>query len=498
MLTHFASLFRGSALAHGTYDKHTENMATLLSPATEEDFRRHIIGDLGLGIVPVNEEGLCYFGAIDIDIDTIDHKELYGRVTAKNLPLNVCRSKSGGAHLYIFFREPQQSTFTQNTLRKFASLLGFPNKTEIFPKQTKSSPANIGNWINLPYFNATNTLRYCVDDRGSLDVEEFLASVKYYTGKEKIDGSFNSDLIQIDQMPPCLKTLTQEGLPVGTRNAGLFSFGVFYRKSSPNGWEDKLRYHNQNYISPSLGSREVEALIKSISNRQYQYKCDEEPLCSYCDRKTCLTLPFGVGNKPWEDGNNFDEITAQNLRKILTDPPTYILEVNSKDIHLSSDEFRNFERFRKRLFEIQDMIVRPIKQAQWEQKIKGLLQNKTDIEAPEDASNMGSVNDRIDDFLALCDRAKSKEDLLRGMPILENEKILFRVEFLQKYLLSQKTFIDNQDLYSLLHRRQCRYDLIKIKGRVVRAWSIPVELVNRQTENYTDAIFEKEEDDSGL
>ena len=463
-MTHFSSLFRGSGLAHGTYDKHTENMATLLSPATEEDFRRHLTGDLGLGIVPVNEQGLCYFGAIDVDIDTIDHKELYGRVAARALPLNVCRSKSGGAHLYIFFREAQQASFVQNLLRKYASLLGFPNKTEIFPKQSKSTPANIGNWINLPYFNAANTVRYAVKDSGSLDFEEFMSSVVYYTGKEKVDESFNGNLIQIDLMPPCLKTINEEGLGAGQRNAGLFSYGVFYRKSSPNGWQDKLRHYNQNYVSPPLGSRELEALIKSLASRTYQYKCDEEPCVSRCDRKTCLTLQYGVGNKAWEDENNFDEITTQNLRKILTDPPTYIVEVNSKDIHLSSDEFRSFEKFRKRLFETQDMVVRPIKQAQWEQKLKGLLANKIDIEAPEDASNLGAVNDKIDDFLALCDRSKSREDLLRGMPILENSKILFRVEYLQRYLVSQKTFIENQDLFSLLHRRQCRYDLIKIKG----------------------------------
>lgn len=495
MLSQFQSLFRGSSLAHGTWEKSTGNMATLLSPATEEDYRRHIVGDLGLGIVPVNENGTCYFGAIDIDIDTVDHKELYEKVAARNLPLSVCRSKSGGAHCYVFFKEPHPAVEVQTLLRKWASLLGYPSKTEIFPKQTKSTKANIGNWINLPYFNADMTVRYAVNTKGSIELDEFLNSVKYYTGKEKIDEKLNEGLVQIDLMPPCLKTLTEEGLPSGTRNVGLFSYGVFYRKSSPNNWQDKLRYHNQNYVSPSLPSREVEALIKSIGDRQYQYKCDEEPLCSHCDRKTCLTLPFGVGHKPWEDENNFDEITVGNLRKILTDPPTYILEVNSKDIHLTSDEFRTFEKLRKRVFEIQDAVIRPIKQAQWEQKIKGLLASKKDIEAPEDASIFGAVISKIDDFLALSERSKGREDLLRGMPIMEREKILFQVDYLQRYLSSQKVTIANQDLFSILHRRQCTYTLIKIKGKVVRAWAIPMSVVNRQTEDYTEAEFQPEESD---
>jgi hypothetical protein len=468
-------------------------MATTLSPATEDDYKKHLDGVLGLGIVPVNEEGKCYFGAIDIDIDTIDHKDLYARVLARNLPLSVCRSKSGGAHLYVFFRDPHPASSVQTLLKKWAGLLGFPSKTEIFPKQTKSTPNNIGNWINLPYFNGENTVRYSVNDRGSIDIGEFLSSVRYFTGEEKIDENVKENLIQIEDMPPCLRTLTREGLPPGTRNVGLFSYGVFYRKSSPNGWADKLRYHNQNYVSPPLGSREVEALIKSIGDRQYQYKCDEEPLCSHCDRKTCLTLPYGIGNKPWEDDNNFDEIVVGNLRKILTDPPTYILEVNSIDLHLSSDQLRGYDKLRKRVFEIHDAVIRPMKQAQWEQKLRELLASKIEIQAPDDASEYGAISAKIDDFLCLSERTKSRDDLLRGMPIVEKEKILFQVSYLQKYLASQKVIIDNKDLFSILHRRQCNYDMIKIKGKVVRAWSIPTKLVNRQEEEFSDAVFDHEE-----
>src|ERR1035437_1932790 len=294
-------------------------------------------------------------------------------------------------------------------------------------------------------------------------------------------------------MPPCLKELTDEGLPTGTRNVGLFSYGVFYRKSSPNGWQDKLRYHNQNYVSPPLASREVEALVKSLESRQYQYKCDESPLCEHCDRKTCLTLPYGIGNKPWEDDNNFDEIVVSNLRKIVTDPPTYILEVNGRDLHLESDSFRSYDKLRKRAFEIHDAVIRPMKQAQWEQKLRGLLATKTDIEAPDDASSYGAINSKIDDFLCMSDRAKGREDLLRGLPIVEGEKILFQVPHLQKYLLSQKTIIENKDLFASLHRRQCSSELIKIKGKVVRAWSIPASLVNKQIEDYTEAKFDADE-----
>jgi len=486
------TLFVGSQLAHGVWQKSNGNMSTVLSPALKEDYRKHLEGEVGLGLIPVSENGTCYFGAIDIDIDTIDHIDLYKKVSKRKLPLSICRSKSGGAHLIVFFKEPYPATQAQSILRKWAGVLGYPSKTEIFPKQTKSTVSTVGNWINLCYFNANNTVRYAIGNNGSLSIEEFLDSIVYYTGKESVDEGLSEDLIQIGEMPPCLKEITGEGIPAGTRNVTLFNFGLFYKKSSPNGWQDKLRYYNQNHCSPPLASREVEALIKSLSDRQYQYQCNESPLCDHCDRKTCLTLQYGIGNKTWQDENNFDEMVATNLRKILTDPPTYILEVNGKDLHLESDQFRQFDKLRKRIFEVHDAIIRPIKQQQWDQQLRILLANKINIQAPEDASHYGSITSKIDDFLSLVDRSKNREDLLRGMPILEGGKILFQVGFLQKYLIGQKVFIENQDLFSALHRRNCGSDTIRIKGKVIRAWSIPVELVNRQSEDYTESKFEEE------
>jgi hypothetical protein len=55
--------------------------------------------------------------------------------------------------------------------------------------------------------------------------------------------------------------------------------------------------------------------------------------------------------------------------------------------------------------------------------------------------------------------------------------------------------IQNQDLFALLHQRKCVSETIKIKGKVIRAWTIAASSVNRQTENYDDAIFEPEKTD---
>jgi hypothetical protein len=143
-------------------------------------------------------------------------------------------------------------------------------------------------------------------------------------------------------MPPCLAALTKEGLPEGQRNSGLFNFAVFFRKSSPNGWEDRVVEHNQKFVNPPLPNTEVQQIIRSVGKTKYQYLCSQEPICSRCDRSACLRLPFGVGHMPWKEPGAFDEFQPTHLRKFLMSPQRYILEVNGHDLDLSMKSSRAF------------------------------------------------------------------------------------------------------------------------------------------------------------
>jgi hypothetical protein len=121
-------------------------------PATLEDFERHLAGKIGLLVVPTDAAGVSHWGAIDHDDYPVDHPALARRVAALKLPLSVNRSKSGGAHLYFFPKAPMPTRVLRERLVGFAATLGFPAKTEIFPKQDRSTIDAPGNGINLPYF----------------------------------------------------------------------------------------------------------------------------------------------------------------------------------------------------------------------------------------------------------------------------------------------------------------------------------------------------------
>jgi hypothetical protein len=488
----FQELFSGSDRTHGHWTQES-GYFTHKGPAPDQDYSDHLTGTMGLGLVPVRVDGTCVFGALDIDIDTIDHQALYAKVAARNLPLNVCRSKSGAAHCYVFFKQPYKAAVVQTLLRKWAGLLGYPN-CEVFPKQTKiDDDKNLGNWINLPYFGGDNSLRYCVGPKGSLGLTEFLNSTKMYDPNDKYDESgveVDGELVQL--MPPCLHKLVESGLPEGVRNQGMFNFAVFYRKAYPNGWEEKLKEHNDKYCTPKLEHKEIQTLIKSVRGKKYQYTCSQEPVCSRCNRPQCLQMRFGVSHMPWQEGGSFDDFTVSKLRKIDTKPPRYRLEVNGTDIEMSTDDLRNYQvGFKKVCFEHLNLILPPSKQEFWDVKLRELMETIEIIEAPPDASLNGMVMLKVLEFTALSERAKKLEDVLKGIPFRNKDLVVFRSIDLQKYLQSARFAIEAQVLYQLLLSEGGSHQSLNIKGKSVMVWRLPVVAGSMQTEAFDEVEHEK-------
>ena len=148
---------------------------TLVGEVTPALWVMHLQGTQSLGIVPINDKSECRFGAIDIDLyEGLDLKRLETQVKQINAPLMVIRSKSGGAHLYLFLSAPTPAKLVRGRLIEWAVALGYP-KVEIFPKQIQlANDDDAGSWINMPYFDGDNSVRYAIKDGASLTSLEFL------------------------------------------------------------------------------------------------------------------------------------------------------------------------------------------------------------------------------------------------------------------------------------------------------------------------------------
>ena len=143
-LERFINRFTGYDGAYGRYmlppstqdiedgEKHEGRGITKQDPLTELEYSDHLDGEFSLGVVPIQADNFCLFGAIDIDVYSGLDLEALARRLAK-FPVIVCRTKSGGAHVYLFTSEKVNATLMVRKLRELAQWLGY-GKAEVFPK----------------------------------------------------------------------------------------------------------------------------------------------------------------------------------------------------------------------------------------------------------------------------------------------------------------------------------------------------------------------------
>ncbi len=261
----FAELFVGGSQAHGRYQVETGSCTTLPTAATPADYAAHLAGKIGLGLVPVHPDGTCRFAAIDVDVDTIDHQALYAEVRRRRMPLTVFRSKSGAAHAVAFMKKPGlPAAAVIQTLRRWAGILGYPD-AEIFPKQTKITKRDCGNWINLPYIAAKNGgLRYAIGEKGALTLEEFLASVEYYD-----PATCKADEAKPEPEPaePIAAGEADGKIIEGERSNSLISIAGTLRNRNldQDAIEAALQAHNRTHCLPPLPAREVATIAASAA-----------------------------------------------------------------------------------------------------------------------------------------------------------------------------------------------------------------------------------------
>ena len=188
----FKSIFLGLEIAYGQYQpgergengKQKGKAFIVRGSVTDEHWDKHLQGEgPALGIIPITENNDCRWGCIDIDEYNFDHLGLIKNIRDHKLPLIVCRSKSGGAHVFLFTKENISASLMQSKLKEIAIILGYEG-SEIFPKQTEIlvERGDTGNFLNLPYYNDMKGLRYAISDTGAgCTLEEFYKLYDVYS-----------------------------------------------------------------------------------------------------------------------------------------------------------------------------------------------------------------------------------------------------------------------------------------------------------------------------
>lgn len=503
----FWNLFRGYDARHGRYEvqrqeqtgKLTGRASTVDLAPTFDDYSAHLRGDYGIGIIPLTQENRVYFSAMDIDVyQGLSHSKLAARLA--ELPVLVTKSKSGGAHVWLFTSHGAPAELVVRVLKIWAGELGYGG-CEIFPKQTRrGSRADVGNWINLPYFGDS---RKCVmvdanGDAHELGIEQFL-DVAEKLGREVTDEwleqiapkvrkqrSTKGSKVDYEDGPPCIQRIVDEGGPVeGSRNDFFFNVAVYFARKYGNETTVKEKIQALNYGAPevfkksqksfeSLPDAELQKTVKSAINKDYSYTCNRAPLEGFCQREKCLSRRYGVGS-----GSQDLPVEIGGFNKVLTSPPYYYFNADGVRIELKSGDHLLHQRsFRVAVMDATNKVLPVMQQAKWDELVQGWLDKCVDVEAPPDSDPLTVVLEELTVFIDRF-KARDKKHVFNGKVYWDEEEgvAIFRLNDFQKHLRNMRVSVEQRQLTQYLKQNGVLYAEkgTTFAGKAIRPWYAPLD-----------------------
>lgn len=459
MATHqqrFARLFRGYSKRYGRYTlsgvksekgKMEGSAKTVDVEITEDDYGAHIAGSYGIGIVPLCEDGIVHFGAIDVDdYSDVDHFDFAIRV--KDEPVVVTRSKSNGVHIWLFSEEGVPALVAINYLKGLAAQLGVGG-SEIFPKQAeRASNEDVGNWINLPYFGGQRTAVILEAVDGALveadpTIDNFLKLAELCASADEgylVQRTATEDS-QRDGMdspgmwkdgPPCLQRLfaglpekrtsikrrfddgeiTQEQydkqmaatLPKLTefRNNGFYNLAVYLKRreqlDGPLDQPGRERLFTEMKAiqaawmastgNSGLDDQELRTLAKQGAADKWSYKCKEQPIVDFCNRRLCLRRKFGIGAATAEPA-----LEISGFTRIDTDPPLWAFNVgeDQRRVTCTTDDLLNQRAFRVRIANTAFQVWPAMGEGKVLDEMNGFMKSAAVVAGPSDTGQLDRI-----------------------------------------------------------------------------------------------------------
>lgn len=358
---------------------------------------KHLNGDFGVGICPVNAEGKCFFGVLDIDYYQSKIKRILHFIKEYQLPLLPFRSKSGGLHIYLMVSKPVSAKSMREILNQIVyyfslDMLYGKAKVEVFPKQEKAE--GFGSSVTLPYFNAEHPYTYLLDLEGNpVPFREALDYIQHHiTSLEAVKEAL--DKLPYNDAPPCIQRILiseEVGGEDTGRNNFLYSYAVYAKKKYGNGFEDYVKEINEQFECP-LEDSVVEQTCTSVREHEYVYKCKDIPCNSFCDKSACRKREFGLG----KDKGHFTGVDYGKLYRYKTAEPYYVWQLRLQGQEKWVDVVFKDEGYLLDQKNFAKMCVRYLNQApmqvsnnDWYAILNSVLPNVIDVEVKQESDTSG-------------------------------------------------------------------------------------------------------------
>lgn len=491
----FSSLFNGNTEAYGVTEvgeivngKAEAKSRLQYGTVTPAVIQHHLEGQTSIGMAPIQSDGNCYFGAIDIDDYKYNLNDVIAAIYDFNMPLCPCYSKSKKLHIYIFFTDPTPAADVQEILKWYARAFACDKKVEIFPKQAKVSSDNkFYSWINLPYFEANNpkNWRKLVNKEGTVELSDALEYMQskqltYKEHKEWINE------FQYNDAPPCiLSGLLLRDIGPGQRNNWLFSAGVYLRLKDENCDLRTLLTDINHSLHDPIPDNELNAtVIKGFNRKSYFYMC---AALERCDKAACRQQEYGIESKA-STGLDFGDLT-----QYMTDPPYYEWIVNGQKLTFwNEQEILGQGKFRALCLRQLHLVPRPVNEQRWSKILTRACENITVVQPSVESGDFSSGSTFFDLTCAYFN-VRRKADNITQLAMGR----VYKDEVEKEYIFTAKSFID-----FLVHKNDfTQYKPIEMRVRLQQLgaykegiyWHMPISSIPEQEEKPIEIDFKDKE-----
>ena len=484
----FISLFSGSESAYGRFvplgkDPESAKMpgkcTTERGLVGDEQYKEHFNGTIGLGLIPIREDNTVVFSVIDVDEYRLSLEKIVFDIHSMGLPIMPFRSKSGGLHLYLFYKVKTPAKIAIQLMQTIKTLLGLSDKTEIFPKQKALGQGELGNWINLPYFDSDNTDRYLyTKDFKPCSLAEALETInKNLIDVEKVYDII--DVLPLADAPPCLQTIYLRG-DTESRNHYLFSLARYFKTKFGDEFEKHVIEANFALLRPLPLKEVTDTVISAHKKKDYCYKCGEDPILSLCNKSVCRKREYGIG------GNEMSNLSYEEFYQVMTDPPYYEWMVNKKLLKFFSEaDIINQGTFRSSCFRELHVLPNKLKDDVWTRIVNTALHNVIikKVATEEDISPGAMLKEHLVEYLTKRAMAQSRSQILIDH-VYRDEQMdayIFKAKNFLSFLNNNKKFnyYGQTEIHSRLLELQCapiRY-YVDAKNKNSRVWAMPAKMI---------------------
>lgn len=460
------------------------------APLTEELLRRHVAGEITVGAYQVRGDTVRWL-CLDLDGDYGNPETCREAVralaaTARRRGLAPLAEVSGGKGWHVWLLTAEISAVL--AIQVAAGLLAAagpaaregPHQVEIFPKQTETGPEKpFGNLVKLPFgIHRGSGVRSQLVHPETLqplpgeEQVELLAAIAPHTEAQLAAVVREwGDVGQAPRKPSAPGRATgADGGPIlsGTRNATLTSFAGTMRRRG-------------------MIEREIAAALLAINAR-----C-EPPLSEAEVRK----IAWSIGRKHphetgWDVGAIPDRLTTiEPLRKVLTEPPRWVVTVREQPLELIHADLIEFRRFKSiciaklnyvPLFAsaTDDAGHKLTQQATWEKvflapALARLDPGRAYEAAPDDAGERGATWHDVLAFINDRPHGETLRELDTRALVRVNGHILFRGRTLREWLKRHGAhLLPADELWSVVRTHGGKPVSVRTAGGVLKAWRVPV------------------------